>query len=54
MYNEIQEKGLFLGFDQKELKNSQVPSEEIHARMLKRKLIKPIELGLEGMGGVFG
>ncbi|KAJ7973363.1 protein AUXIN RESPONSE 4 [Quillaja saponaria] len=53
VYNEIQEKGLFWAFDQI-VETGQIPYEEIQARMSKRKIFKPIELGPEEMGRVLG
>ncbi|KAK4273460.1 hypothetical protein QN277_021857 [Acacia crassicarpa] len=51
VYNEIQEKGFFWAFDQI-VETGQIPYEEILARMAKRKIVKPIELGPEEIGRV--
>lgn len=53
VYSEIQEKGFFWAFDQI-IETGQIPYEEIQARMAKRRIIKPIELGPEEMGRVLG
>ncbi|KAF7805114.1 protein AUXIN RESPONSE 4 [Senna tora] len=53
VYSEIQEKGFFWAFDQI-IETGQIPYEEIQARMSKRKIVKPIELGPEEIGTVLG
>ncbi|RDX94714.1 Protein AUXIN RESPONSE 4, partial [Mucuna pruriens] len=53
VYSEIQEKGVFWAFDQI-VETGQIPYEEIQARMAKRKVRKPIDLGPEEMGKVLG
>lgn len=53
VYSEIQEKGVFWAFDQI-IETGEIPYEEIQARMSKRKIIKPIELGPEEIGRVLG
>lgn len=53
VYGEIQEKGFFWAFDQI-VETGQIPYEEILARMSKRKVLKPIELGPEEIGRVLG
>ncbi|XP_028770824.1 protein AUXIN RESPONSE 4 [Neltuma alba] len=53
VYSEIQEKGFFWAFDQI-IETGQIPYEEILARMAKRKILKPIELGTEEVGRVLG
>ncbi|KAL6146591.1 hypothetical protein ACLB2K_057269 [Fragaria x ananassa] len=51
--SEIQEKGLFWAFDEI-VATGQVPFEEIEARAMKRKVVKPIELGPGEIGKVLG
>ncbi|KAE9593683.1 hypothetical protein Lal_00036344 [Lupinus albus] len=53
VYGEIKEKGIFWAFDQI-VETGQIPYEEILARMSKRKIVKPIDLGPEDMGRVLG
>ncbi|KAI4301789.1 hypothetical protein L6164_035034 [Bauhinia variegata] len=53
VYSEIQEKGFFWAFDQI-VETGQIPYEEILARMSKRKIVKPIELGPQEMSRVLG
>ncbi|ESW19043.1 hypothetical protein PHAVU_006G091800 [Phaseolus vulgaris] len=53
VYSEIQEKGVFWAFDQM-VETGQIPYEEIQARMSKRKVRKPVDLGPEEMGKVLG
>lgn len=53
VYNEIQERGFFWAFDQM-IETGQIPYEEIQARMSRRKIVKPIELGPEEIGRVLG
>ncbi|KAH1071528.1 hypothetical protein GLYMA_03G237400v4 [Glycine max] len=53
VYSEIQERGLFWAFDQM-VETGQIPYEEIQARMSKRKIRKPIDLGPQEMGKVLG
>ncbi|KAK2419119.1 protein AUXIN RESPONSE [Trifolium repens] len=53
VYSEIQEKGFFWAFDQI-VETGQIPYEEVLARMSKRKVSKPIDLGSEEIGKVLG
>jgi pimeloyl-ACP methyl ester carboxylesterase len=53
VYSEIQEKGFFWAFDQI-VETGQIPYEEVLARMSKRKVSKPIDLGPEEIGKVLG
>lgn len=53
VYSEIQEKGFFWAFDQI-VETGQIPYEEIQARMSKRKVKKPVDLGPQEMGTVLG
>ncbi|CAJ1960858.1 unnamed protein product [Sphenostylis stenocarpa] len=53
VYSEIQEKGIFWAFDQM-VETGQIPYEEIQARMSKRKVRKPVDLGPQEMGKVLG
>ncbi|OIV95109.1 hypothetical protein TanjilG_21499 [Lupinus angustifolius] len=53
VYGEIKEKGVFWAFDQI-VETGQIPYEEILARMSKRKIVKPVDLGPEDMGRVLG
>ncbi|XP_057722777.1 protein AUXIN RESPONSE 4 [Arachis stenosperma] len=53
VYSEIKEKGVFWAFDQM-VETGQIPYEEILARMSKRKVSKPIDLGPQEMGKVLG
>lgn len=53
VYSEIQEKGVFWAFDQI-VETGQIPYEEIQARMLNRKVRKPIDFGPPEMGRVLG
>lgn len=53
VYSEIQEKGFFWAFDQI-VETGQIPYEEVLARMSKRKVNKPIDLGPEEIGKVLG
>ncbi|RWR72663.1 protein AUXIN RESPONSE 4 [Cinnamomum micranthum f. kanehirae] len=52
VYDEIREKGLFWGFDQL-IETGQIPYEE-KVGVSKRKILKPLVLGLEEMGRVIG
>lgn len=51
VYSEIQEKGVFWAFDQM-VETGQIPYEEIQARMSKRKVREPVDLGPQEMGKV--
>ncbi|XP_020212980.1 protein AUXIN RESPONSE 4 [Cajanus cajan] len=53
VYSEIQEKGIFWAFDQI-VETGEIPYEEIQARMSKRKVRKPLDLGPQEMGKVLG
>ncbi|KAK7258864.1 hypothetical protein RIF29_24452 [Crotalaria pallida] len=53
VYSEIKEKGFFWAFDQM-VETGQIPYEEIVARMSKRKVVKPVDLGPEDIGKVLG
>ncbi|XP_061348512.1 protein AUXIN RESPONSE 4 [Gastrolobium bilobum] len=53
VYSEIQEKGFFWAFDQI-VETGQIPYEEILARMSKRKVTKPIDVGPQEIGRVLG
>ncbi|BAT88076.1 hypothetical protein VIGAN_05151600 [Vigna angularis var. angularis] len=53
VYSEIQEKGVFWAFDQM-VETGQIPYEEIQARMSKRKVREPVDLGPQEMGKVLG
>ncbi|MED6218653.1 hypothetical protein PIB30_028493 [Stylosanthes scabra] len=53
VYSEIKEKGVFWAFDQM-VETGEIPYEEILARMSKRKVAKPIDLGPQEMGRVLG
>ncbi|KAL2345688.1 hypothetical protein Fmac_006973 [Flemingia macrophylla] len=53
VYSEIQEKGIFWAFDQI-VETGEIPYEEIQARMSKRKVRKPLDLGPQDMGKVLG
>ncbi|KAL5060989.1 hypothetical protein RYX36_032593 [Vicia faba] len=53
VYSQIREKGFFWAFDQI-VETGQIPYEEIIKRMSERKVSKPIDLGLEEIGKVFG
>ncbi|GAU11520.1 hypothetical protein TSUD_345100 [Trifolium subterraneum] len=53
VYSEIQEKGIFWAFDQI-VSTGQIPYEEVLARMSKRKVSKPVDLGPEEIGKVLG
>lgn len=52
-YGLIKEKGVFWAFDQM-VETGQVPYEEIESRVMKRKVVKAIELSGEEMGKVLG
>ncbi|XP_045796601.1 protein AUXIN RESPONSE 4 [Trifolium pratense] len=53
VYSEIQEKGFFWAFDQI-VETGQIPYEEVLARMSKRKVSIPVDLGPEEIGKVLG
>ncbi|KAH0731597.1 hypothetical protein KY289_002785 [Solanum tuberosum] len=53
MYNEIQEKGIFWGFDQL-VEQGYVNYEENKIRVSKRNVVKAVDLGTEEIGKVLG